>query len=180
LEGEIKMLQRPLTSEYPEYYVPYVELVPEEDLLTILSEDLKSTIALFEGISDEDGYFRYAPNKWSIKEVLGHMTDTERIMSYRLLRIGRGDQTALAGFNENDFVEGSQINKQSIKDILEDFIATRKATITLIKNMPTDAWVNKGNANNTEVTTRAIGYIIAGHAIHHKQIINERYLSVKK
>ncbi|MEO2077941.1 MAG: DinB family protein [Bacillus sp. (in: firmicutes)] len=173
------MLQRPLTSEYPEYYVPYVDLVPEGDLLTILNEDLKSTMALFEGISNEEGHFRYAPDKWSIKEVLGHMTDTERIMSYRLLRIGRGDQTALAGFNENEFVEGSQINNQSINDILEDFVATRKATITLIKNMPAEAWSYKGNANNTEVTTRAIGYIIAGHAIHHKKIISERYLSAK-
>ncbi|MEH7440285.1 DinB family protein [Neobacillus drentensis] len=174
------MLQRPLTSEYPEYYVPYVILVPEGDLLTILSEDLNNTIVLFKGISDEDGHFRYAPNKWSIKEVLGHMTDTERIMSYRLLRIGRGDQTALAGFNENDYVEGSQINNHSFKDILEDFIATRKATITLIKNMPTEAWGYKGNANNTEVTTRAIGYIIAGHAIHHKKIISKNYLVAKK
>lgn len=174
------MLQRPLTSEYPEYYVPYVNLVPEGDLLTILNEDLKSTMALFEGMSNEEGHFRYAPDKWSIKEVLGHMTDTERIMSYRLLRIGRGDQTALAGFNENEFVEGSQINNKSINDILEDFVATRKATITLIKNMPAEAWSYKGNANNTEVTTRAIGYIIAGHAIHHKKIIRERYLAVKK
>lgn len=173
------MLQRPLTSEYPEYYVPYVDLVPEGDLLTILNEDLNSTIALFEGISNEEGHFRYATDKWSIKEVLGHMTDTERIMSYRLLRIGRGDQSALAGFNENEFVESSQINNQSINDILEDFVATRKATITLIKNMPTEAWGNKGNANNTEVTTRAIAYIIAGHAIHHKKIISERYLSAK-
>ncbi|MDQ1147597.1 putative damage-inducible protein DinB [Bacillus sp. SORGH_AS 510] len=173
------MLQRPLTSEYPEYYVPYVDLVPEGDLLTILNEDLNSTIALFEGISNEEGHFRYATDKWSIKEVLGHMTDTERIMSYRLLRIGRGDQTALAGFNENEFVEGSQINNQSINDILEDFVATRKATITLIKNMPVEAWSYKGNANNTEVTARAIGYIIAGHAIHHKKIIKERYLSAK-
>ena len=180
LEGETNLLQRPLTSEYPKYYVPYVNLVPEGDLLAILSEDLKSTIELLDGISDEEGHFRYAPTKWSIKEVLGHMTDTERIMSYRLLRIGRGDQTALAGFNENDFVEGSQINNQSIKNILEDFIATRKATITLMKNMPSEAWGNKGNANNTEVTTRAIGYIIAGHAIHHKKIIKERYLAMKK
>jgi hypothetical protein len=170
------MPQRPLASEYPEYYKPYVNLVPDGDLLSLLKENLVNTIELFESLSEDAGQFRYAENKWSIKEVLGHMTDTERIMSYRLLRVGRGDQTALAGFNENEYVEGSQISKLPIKKILEDFIATRKATITLIQNMPEDAWANIGLANNTEVTARAIGYIIAGHALHHFNIISDRYL----
>ncbi|MEH7479532.1 DinB family protein [Neobacillus drentensis] len=174
------MPQRPLTNEYPEYYKPYVNLVPEGDLSTILKENLIKTIELFESISEEDGHFRYGENKWSIKEVLGHMADTERIMSYRLLRVGRGDQTALAGFNENDYVQGSQINKLPIKNILEDFIAIRKATLSLIQNMPEVAWANIGFANNTEVTARAIGYIIAGHALHHYKIISERYLSLLK
>jgi hypothetical protein len=174
------MPQRPLASEYPEYYKPYVNLVPEGDLLTLLKEDLVKTIELFESLSEEDGHFRYAENKWSIKEVLGHMADTERIMSYRLLRVGRGDQTALAGFNENEYVEGSQINKLPIKNILEDFIAIRKGTLTLIQNMPEETWTNIGFANNTEVTARAIGYIIAGHALHHYKIITERYLTLLK
>jgi hypothetical protein len=174
------MLQRPLASEYPEYYKPYVDLVPEGELLTLLKENLVKTIELFESLSEASGHFRYAEDKWSIKEVLGHMADTERIMSYRLLRIGRGDQTALAGFNENEYVEGSQINKLPIKKILEDFIAIRKATLTLFQNMPEEAWANIGFANNTDVTARAIGYIIAGHALHHFKIINDRYLLLLK
>jgi hypothetical protein len=174
------MLQRPLASEYPEYYKPYVDLVPEGELLTLLKENLVKTIELFESLSEASGHFRYAEDKWSIKEVLGHMADTERIMSYRLLRIGRGDQTALAGFNENEYVEGSQINKLPIKRILEDFIAIRKATLTLFQNMPEEAWANIGFANNTDVTARAIGYIIAGHALHHFKIINDRYLLLLK
>jgi uncharacterized damage-inducible protein DinB len=176
------MLERPLVGEYPEYYQPYVNLipVPEYDLLSILKENLERTITLFEGISEEDAHFRYAENKWSIKEVLGHMTDTERIMSYRLLRIGRGDQTPLAGFNENDYVDSSQINRLPIKNVLDDFVATRKATITLIQNMPEETWDKKGVANSMEITTRAIAYIIVGHAIHHLKIINERYLPVLK
>ncbi|MEH7351983.1 DinB family protein [Neobacillus drentensis] len=174
------MLQRPLENEYPEYYVPYVNLVSDGDLLPILKENLDATIALFEGISEEDGHFRYAPGKWSIKEVLVHMTDTERIMAYRLLRIGRGDQTPLAGFSENDYINGSQFNQLPIKNIIEDFIAVRKSTITLIQNMPEEAWIRKGFANDKEITTRAIAYIILGHAIHHCNIINERYLSVLK
>ncbi|MGG3468632.1 DinB family protein [Neobacillus pocheonensis] len=171
------MLQRPQESEYPEYYVPYVNSVPEGDLLTHLKENLTKITELFENISEEDADFRYASGKWSIREVLGHMTDTERIMSYRLLRIGRGDQTALAGFEENDYVAASQINRLPVKNILDDFVATRKATITLIENMPEGAWANVGNANNTEVTARAVAYIIAGHEIHHRKIINDRYLA---
>lgn len=172
------MLQRPLASEYPEYYVPYVNLVTEGDLLPILQKNLEETITLFEGLSEKDGQFRYAFGKWSLKEVLGHMADTERIMSYRLLRIGRGDQTPLAGFNENEFIAGSQFDELPIKNILEDFTATRHATLTLIQNMPEEAWAKKGFANGTEITTQAIAYIIAGHAIHHGKIISERYLPV--
>jgi DinB superfamily len=170
------MLQRPNQSEYPEYYVPYVQLVPEGDLLQTLEKNLVEMENLFEGISEEDGLFRYAAGKWSLKEVLGHITDTERIMSYRLLRVGRGDNTALAGFNETLYVEGSQINKLPIKNILNDFVATRRSTITLIQNMPEDAWSNKGNANNFEITAGAIAYIIAGHEMHHRKLINEKYL----
>jgi uncharacterized damage-inducible protein DinB len=174
------MLQRPLVSEYPEYYKTYVNLVPEGDLLALLEVNLVKTIELFESLSEESGQFRYAENKWSIQEVLGHMADTERIMSYRLLRVGRGDQTALAGFNENDYVESSQINKLPIKRILEDFIASRKATLTLFQNMPEEAWANIGVANNSEITARAIGYIIVGHALHHYKIISDRYLPLLK
>ena len=170
------MVQRPIASEFPEYYVPYVNLVPEGDLLETLKEHLENTTALFESLSEENALQSYAPGKWSIKEVLGHMADTERIMSYRLLRIGRGDQTPLAGFNENDYIAESNFNELSNKQLLEDFTAVRKATITLINNMPEQAWKKTGFANNTPITTRALGYIIAGHALHHLKIINERYL----
>ncbi|WP_040206045.1 DinB family protein [Neobacillus jeddahensis] len=170
------MIQRPLVSEYPDYYAPYVNLVPEGDLLAILNEGLEKTIDLFEGLSEEQEHFRYAPGKWSVKEVLGHMTDTERVMSYRLLRIGRGDQTPLAGFNENDYIAGSVFDQLPIQTILEDFIATRKASITLIKTMPEEAWQRTGIANNLSNSSRALAYIIAGHAIHHGNIIKERYL----
>lgn len=171
------MLQRPKESEYPEYYVPYVNSVPDGNLLQLLKENLTKITELFENISEEDADFRYAPGKWSIKEVLCHMADTERVMSYRLLRIGRGDQTVLAGFDENDYVNGSQINRLPVKNILDDFVATRKATITLIANMPEVAWDNIGFANNSEVTAQAVAFIIAGHEIHHRKIIHERYLA---
>jgi uncharacterized damage-inducible protein DinB len=170
------MLQRPTESEYPNYYQPYVKLVPDGGIVQTLQENLLAVVKLFEGISEEDGLHRYAPGKWSVKEVLGHIIDTERIMSYRLMRAARGDQTPLAGFNENDYVQAAQTNSLSTEAILEDFKATRNASITLIQNTPVDAWANKGNANGMEITTRAIAYIIAGHEMHHRKIVEERYL----
>ena len=174
--GKLGMIQRPEVSEFSEFYLTYVNSVPDGDLLKILKENLEKTTAVAEGLSEKAGQSRYAPGKWSIKEVLGHMTDTERIMSYRLLRIGRGDRTPLAGFNENDYIDASNFDRLSIQQIIEDFTAVRKATITLINNMPEEAWENIGVANNNETTTRALAYIIAGHALHHLKIINERYL----
>lgn len=170
------MIQRPTESEYPNYYQPYIKLVPEGDLLQILKDNFKEVVSLCEGISEEESLCRYAPGKWSVKEVLGHITDTERIMSYRLLRVGRGDQTPLAGFNETDYVHAAQTNNLPMEAILEDFKATRNAVITQIQNLPDEAWENKGNANGMEITTRAIAYIIAGHEMHHRKIIEERYL----
>jgi hypothetical protein len=176
-KGGKQMLQRPLKNEYPNYYEPYVNLVPEGDLVEILKKQLQKTINLFESISEDDGLIRYAPGKWSIKELLGHIADTERIMSYRLLRVSRGDQTPLAGFNENDYVAAAQTNVLPIEKILNDFISTRNATITLIQNTPIGAWETTGNANGMEITTRAIAYIIAGHQMHHCNIVRERYLN---
>ncbi|MBT2654914.1 DinB family protein [Bacillus sp. ISL-18] len=170
------MIQRPSVSEFPEYYLPYVHLVPDGDLLETLKENLEKTISLAEGLSEEAGQSRYAPGKWSIKEVLGHMADTERIMSYRLLRVGRGDHTPLAGFNENDYIAAANFDTLSVKQIIEDFTAVRKATITLVNNMAEEAWERTGVANNSDISTRALAYIIAGHALHHLNIINERYL----
>lgn len=172
------MLQRPKETEYPSYYVPYIQLVPEGDLVSNLENDLQDTVKLFEGLSEVESEFRYAENKWTIKEVLGHMADTERVMSYRLLRIGRGDQTPLAGFNENFYANGAKSNRLPIQNILDDFVAARKSSITLIKNMPEEAWENKGIANELEITASAVAYIIAGHALHHKKIITERYLTL--
>ncbi|MDP4083304.1 MAG: DinB family protein [Bacillota bacterium] len=170
------MLQRPKAGEFPPYYESYIQLVPEGEIILILEESLTKTVSIFQSISESKGNFRYAPEKWSIKEVLGHMTDTERILSVRLLRIGRGDENPLPGFNENHYIKGSNYCNLPIQRIVEEFILVRKATIALLRNMPEEAWLRKGVANNFENTTRALAYIIAGHELHHCQIIKERYL----
>jgi hypothetical protein len=171
------MLMRPNQEEYHSYYEDYIKLVPNGELVSILENNLSKTLTFFQSITEANGEFRYAPGKWSIKEVLGHMTDTERIMSTRLLRFGRGDSTPLPGFNENIYVNGANFNQRSLKSLLEEFMVTRNATITLIKNMPEEAWLRKGLANQYENTTRALAYMIAGHEMHHCQIIRERYLT---
>ncbi|MFZ3591213.1 DinB family protein [Bacillus sp. DJP31] len=170
------MLHRPIEGDFPTYYQGYINLVPEGDLLTILKENLTKTTLLFKSIPNSLVTYRYAPSKWSIKEVLGHISDTERIMSYRLLRIGRGDDTALSGFDENLYVEGASFDQLSMSSLLEDFTATRLATLTLVKNMPEEAWNRKGFTNNGEIISRAISYIIAGHELHHREIVRKKYL----
>jgi uncharacterized damage-inducible protein DinB len=173
---ENSMLQRPTENEYPKYYQPYIQLVPNGEIVQILQDNLLTVVKLFKELSEEEANHRYAPGKWSVKEVLGHIIDTERIMTYRLLRVSRGDQTPLAGFDETYYVEAAQTHTLSMEAILEDFKATRNAAITLIQNIPAGAWANIGNANGMEITTRAIAYIIAGHEMHHRKIVEERYL----
>ncbi|MBE4907817.1 DinB family protein [Bacillus luteolus] len=170
-------MNRPQQGEYNPYFEGYLNLVPDGDILEVLQKEKEKTISLVRDLSDEDARFRYGPHKWSIKEVIGHIADTERIMSYRLLRIGRGDTTPLAGFNENDYVLAANFDEFTVQELLEYFQMTRNATISLVKTMSPDSLTRVGHANQSETSARAIAYIIAGHEIHHRQIINDRYLT---
>ena len=174
------MINRPEKDEFAPYYLPYVNSVPEGDIFSTLTKQLEDTVLLLKNVTEEQGKFRYAPGKWSIKEVIGHMTDTERIMAYRLMCIARGETVSLPGFDESQYVANSSFNDQSFEQLLEHFSAVRKSTIVLMKSLNDDAWLRKGLANNTGVTVRGIAYIIAGHAMHHCQIIKERYLESKE
>lgn len=170
------MINRPEKDEFASYYLPYVNSVPEGDIVSILTKQLEDTKLLLKDVSEEQGKFRYAHDKWSIKEVVGHMTDTERIMAYRLMSIARGETVSLPGFDESQYVANASFNDQSFEQLLEHFSAVRESTSVLMKSLNNEAWIRKGLANNTEVSVRGIAYIIAGHAIHHCQIIKERYL----
>jgi uncharacterized damage-inducible protein DinB len=171
------MNQRPETNEYASYYSTYVGLVPKGNILQILKEQVNETMGLVKDISEAQALFRYGPGKWSIKEVIGHMSDTERVMAYRLLCFARGDVKGLPGFNENEYVLNASFDNQSISDLLDNLLLVRKATLQLIKSLDSEAWLKRGNANNVEVTVRALAYIIAGHEIHHRNIINQKYIS---
>lgn len=172
------MLERPVPGEYPQNYQKYISLVPQGgNVLSILEENLNAMQDLLGNIPESKGDFCYAPGKWSMKEVLGHITDTERIMSYRLLRISRGDDTPLVGFDEEQYVKAAKFNQRSLKSLLSEFAAVRKATAELVGNIPAEAWSHKGQANQTAITARSLAYIIAGHEMHHRNIVLNRYLN---
>ncbi|MGD6888082.1 DinB family protein [Bacillus mobilis] len=166
---------RPKAREYNPYYATYINLVSDGHIIHILEQQIKKTNLLLKEISDSEGLFRYAPTKWSIKEVIGHIADTERIMAYRLLSIARGEKTELPGYNDEMYVLKAAFDKQSMQDLLENFIVVRQSTVHLLKSLDKDAWLQRGNANKSAVTVHALAYIIAGHELHHLQIIQERY-----
>lgn len=171
------MLSKPQTNEYPPYYKGYVNSVPDGDLLQILDVQLKETMTLLKDLSAEMAEFRYAPDKWTIKEVMGHITDTERIMCYRLLSIGRGEQEMLPGYDDDEYVRRGRFNRFSLQELLHNQSLVRQNTILLLRSMDEKDLLQRGNANGAEVTARAIAYIIAGHEIHHRRLIVDRYLS---
>ncbi|HDR7719257.1 DinB family protein [Bacillus albus] len=167
---------RPKSSEYNPYYATYINLISDGNIIHILEQQIQDTNCLLKEISDSEGLFRYAPSKWSIKEVIGHIADTERITAYRLLSIARGETAELPGYNDDMYVLKADFNKQSMQDLLENLMIVRQSTVHLLKSLDKDAWLQRGNANKSAVTVRALAYIIAGHELHHLQIIKERYL----
>lgn len=171
------MQKRPEANEYNPYYATYINLLPEGDIIHILEKQMTETNLLLKDISESEGHFRYAPNKWSIKEVIGHIADTERIMAYRLLSIARGEAAPLPGYNDDMYVLRAAFDKQSMQNLLANLAIVRQSTVHLLKSLDREAWLQKGVANNSEVTVRALAYIIAGHELHHRKIIKERYLS---
>ncbi|EPD50340.1 hypothetical protein HMPREF1210_02911 [Paenisporosarcina sp. HGH0030] len=170
------MLKKPLRDEYPAYYENYIGLVPDGELTDNLNTQIQDMITLFSSVDETQANYRYAENKWTLKEVIGHITDTERIMSYRLLRIARGDQTPLSGYDDEQYVREASFHSRSLSNLLEELVAVRYSTVSLIKGLHENTWPRKGIANNGEITVRALAYIIAGHELHHVKIIKESYL----
>ncbi len=165
----------PQRSEYSPYYGKYVLLVASGDILSTLTGESERMDSLLFGLGDNEANVAYAPGKWTIKQVLGHITDTERIMSYRALRIARGDKTPLAGFEQDDYVASASFHSVSLTELLQEYAAVRRATVLLFRHLPLEAWERRGTASNNEVSVRALAYIIAGHDEHHHRILREKY-----
>jgi len=170
-----KATVRPLPGEYAPYYETYISLVKSDDIVATLEAQQLQTAQLFAARSERDGNFRYAPDKWTVKEVLGHLSDSERIFAYRAVRIARGDQTPLSSFEQDDYVRGGNFSERALSDLAEEFDLVRSASIALFKSLRKEAWQRRGVANKSEISVRALAYIIAGHELHHRRILEERY-----
>lgn len=144
--------------------------------MTTLEEQAKDTAKFLNSITEEQSLKRYAPDKWSIKEVIGHLTDSERIFAYRALRFARGDETSLPGFESDDYIEPGRFDKRNWAGLIKEFEAVRLATLELYEPLDEEAWKRQGVANNDAVSVRALAYIIAGHELHHLKLIKELYL----
>jgi hypothetical protein len=166
---------RPGSDEHAPYYAKYIARASDGDVIETLERSAAETRALLGGVDEVRAGFRYAPDKWTIREVAGHVADAERVFSYRALRFARGDQTALSAFDENAWVTQADANGRSIADLVDELAAVRGATVALFRSLTPQAWERRGVANNAEVSVRALAWIIAGHEAHHRGILRERY-----
>ena len=166
---------RPASDEIPAHFVGYIGKVPESDPVAVLTSQIDVTAALLRGVSETDALKRYAPGKWSVKEVVGHLADTERIMAYRALRIARGDETPLPGFDENAYVPPARFDARPLADLVADLRTVRAGTLALFRSFDADAWRRRGTASGKAVSVRALGYMIPGHERHHVEILKTRY-----
>jgi uncharacterized damage-inducible protein DinB len=165
----------PDRTEAAPYYFTYIDQVPAGDVLAVLDEQRDETLALLRGISEERSLHRYAPEKWSIREVLNHITDTERVLVFRALWFARGFETPLPSFDEKVAASAAGADERSWASHVEEFRTVREATLTFFQSLPADAWARRGVASNNPFTVRALAFIVAGHVVHHLRILAERY-----
>jgi hypothetical protein len=167
---------KPAKSEFLPYYDRYISLVPEGDVISTLAAQMNETQALLRSLPASVATYRYAPEKWSVNELVGHVIDSERIFAARALRFARNDSAPLPGFEQDDYVRNSTFDTYPLADLASELEAVRQSTIFLFRHMDEQAWTRRGVANNAEVSVRALAYIIAGHELHHREILRTRYL----
>jgi uncharacterized damage-inducible protein DinB len=169
-----KSALRAESSEYAPYYGTYIGPIADQDIRALLSSQA-SALDPLRSLSDAQAKHRYGPDKWSVKEVIGHITDAERVFSYRMLRIARGDSTPLAGFDQQPYIEAAKFDALPIATLVDGFKTTRAATLSLMQQIEDEAWPRMGVASGFPVSARALAYIIAGHTTHHIGILRDRY-----
>ena len=167
---------RPGADEYAPYYEKYVAAVPDGDVLETLRRQAEETRELLAGFPEESAGEGYEPGKWSLKELVGHLIDSERVFAYRALRFARGDGTELAGFEQDDYVRNANFNRRTLADLAAEFENVRRSTLDLFAHFDEETWRRRGTANGSEVSVRGLAYVIAGHERHHVRIARERYL----
>ncbi len=170
------MISRPQIAEAAPYYFTYINQVTGDDPLAALENQLEESQALFSAISEEKSLHRYAPEKWSIRQLLNHVTDTERALAFRALWFARGFETPLPSYDQNVAASGAEADRLPWATHVEEFRRVRLSTISLFRNMPSQAWTRSGIASDNRFTVRALAYIIPGHFAHHVSVLRERYL----
>jgi hypothetical protein len=170
-------IPRPQADEHVEYYARYISQVPDGDLIAMLRDQIMETVGLLRGLSPEQGDYAYAPGKWTIKEVIGHLSDAERVFQYRALTFARSPGTALPGFDENAWVPAGNFGGRTLGDLLEEYQVVRAATVQLARHLDEETLKRRGSANGNDISVRALLYIIAGHERHHVALFRERYLN---
>jgi DinB superfamily len=168
---------RPEANEYAPYYASYIALVPGDDAVAALEAQRLHMMQMLSARSEREGNFRYGAGKWSVKEVIGHLADAERVFTYRAMRIARGDQTPLASFEQEDYVQNGGFGDRRLADLAEEFTAIRSGSIALFRSMNDTAWMRRGTASGKEVSVRALAFMTAGHELHHQRILEERYFA---
>lgn len=166
---------RPEESEYAPFYARYVALVPGEDALPALEQQPQELRALAAAVPLERESFRYAPGKWSIRQVVGHMTDGERVFGHRAFCFSRGEQAPLPSFDENEYVARSPFEQVPLRELVDEFAAVRLANLAVLRRLSAEEWTRVGTASGKPVTVRALAYLMVGHPRHHLQILRQRY-----
>lgn len=169
------MIARPQANEHVPYFSKYIDLVPEGDLLRLLDQQHRETRSMLAALPAEKARYRYAEGKWSVTEVVGHLSDTERIFAYRALRFARGDSTSLPGYDENAYTPAGHFDERSLGDVLDEYTSVRAATSALLRGLPADSFLRTGLAAGNPCSVRALAYIIAGHERHHVNLFRTRY-----
>lgn len=169
-------MNRPETNEFDPYYNAYISLIEGNDVLPVLDAQPAELRALISSVPEEKGTFAYAEGKWTIKELLSHLIDGERMFAYRTLRVSRGDETPIEGFEQDGYIENSNANNRSFAELLEEFDLQRRSNMLLFNNLSDEASQRTGIANEKSISTRALIYTMAGHVRHHIGILKERYL----
>jgi uncharacterized damage-inducible protein DinB len=169
-------MTRPQTSETAPYYFRYIDLVFDDEIVPAIESQMPETLQFLEGISEEKSLHRYAPEKWTIREVLNHVNDCERVFLGRAFWFARGFQEPLPSYDQEVAVRGAQANDTSWRDLVDEFRTVRSATISFFKNLPDEAWSRTGIASDNPFTVRSLAYIIAGHVVHHRRVLQEKYL----
>lgn len=177
IQSSLRLIEKPRDGEYPAYAHIYIDLLPDDGLiLKHLADNFAETRRFVESIPQDRLLHRYAEDKWTIKEIFGHIVDDERIYAYRALRFARNDATELPGFDQDDYARYSEANRREVGDLLDEFDLVRRSTIALFESMDEAALLRSGVADGKRVSVRALAYHIAGHELRHRNIIRERYL----